>query len=151
MSKNKRSTMKSQTLASGPALPPVNHLGPASDGLERWQGNTMPLYGTEYKNVSPKSKLACIPTANHRLPVRRKVRHQNKPVSMTPAKPNLFSPGFVLCTSPNAMESSTAAGQKGMACARVNCTYPRKANSSYSPTIMKNAPQNAAQRSNSVP
>jgi len=29
-------------------------------------------------------ELACMPTANHRFPVRRSVRHQNKPTSITP-------------------------------------------------------------------
>src|SRR6266851_8650152 len=143
--------VKSHTLASGPALPPVSQVGPASVALERCPGNTTPLSGTEYKNVSPKSKLACMPTANQRFPVRRKVKHQSKPVSITPAKPIVLSPGFVLCTNPNAAESSTAAGQKLTAWARVNCTYPRNANSSYSPTRMKNAPQKAAQRSRLAP
>src|ERR1700737_5340260 len=116
--------MKSHKLASGPVLPPVSHPGPASVALETCPGKTTPLSGTEYRNVSPKSKLACMPTANHKFPVRRKVKHQNKPVRITPATPNLLSPGFVMWTNPNATDSSTAAGQKRMDCARENSKYP---------------------------
>src|SRR6201984_3941814 len=114
--------MKSHTLASGPVAPPVSHHGPASVASERCPGKIPPLSGTEYKNVSPKSKLACMPTANHRFPVRRREKHQSKPVSTTPARPILLSPGFDLCTNPKATDNSTAAGQKPTACARVDRT-----------------------------
>jgi len=82
-----------EQLASGPALPPVSQAGPASVALERCPETQHHCPGPNTK-TSRESKLACMPTANHRLPVRRSVRHQNNPTSITPAQAQLVSPGL---------------------------------------------------------
>ena len=93
-------------------VPPVSQAGPWNDDASRWPGMTMPLFGTEYRYVSPKSYAACQPMANHSVPVRRSVRHRNIPVTNTLSAPIGPSPGLRKCTAPNASESSSAAGQK---------------------------------------
>src|ERR1700675_1906058 len=105
---------KSNTLPSGPGVPPVSQFGPCSVAFERWPGKIIPLSGTENRNVSPKSKVACIPSANHRLPVRFSVKLQNSPTKTTPATPTHPSPEFLKCTAPKETERRTAAGQKPM-------------------------------------
>src|SRR5437868_5853344 len=107
-------------LPSGPALPPVSQADPDKVALDRCPGKTTPLSGTEYKKVSPKSKLACMPTANQSVPVRRNVKDQKSPVSTIPAMPTPFSPGLLRWTAPNAQERTRAAGQNPAACNSVN-------------------------------
>src|SRR5438552_672432 len=142
---------KLKTLPSGPTVPPVSHLAPCRDALERCPAKTKPLFGTEYRNVSPKSKLACHPTTNQRLPVRRKANAKIKPIVATPAAPTQPSPGFLRWTAPNKHESRAAAGQKPMLSARVYCVYPRNKNSSNKPTKIKRTAHNIPQRNSSWP
>ena len=49
---------KHTALASGPTLPPVNQSLPRNAGRIRCPGSTVPLSGTEYKNVCPQSQNA---------------------------------------------------------------------------------------------
>ena len=50
--------------------------------------SNQPLFGTEYKKVSPQSQDACSPTANHKFPVRRSVRQKNSPMMAAPSCSN---------------------------------------------------------------
>src|SRR6266436_4276863 len=125
---------KLKVLPSGPTVPPVSQPGPCNDAFDKCPSSTRPLFGTEYRNVSPKSKLACHPTHNHRLPVRRKANAKISPIATTPAAPTQPSPGFPKWTAPNEHESTIAAGQKPMLSASVYCVYPRNVNSSNKPT-----------------
>src|SRR6267154_3656206 len=142
---------KLKTLPSGPTVPPVSHLAPCKDAFDRCPWKTMPLFGTEYRNVSPKSKLACHPTHNQRLPVRRKANAKISPIATTPAAPTQPSPGFPKWTAPNEHESTIAAGQKPMLSASVYCVYPRNVNSSNKPTNAKKTAHNIPQRIISLP
>src|SRR5580704_9978818 len=139
------------TLPSGPGVPPVSQLGPCSVAFERWPGKIMPLSGTEKRKVSPKSNIACMPIANHKLPVRFSVKLQKIPTKTTPATPIQPSPVFCKCTAPNETDRRTAAGQKPMPSATVYSAYPRKRNSSKKPTTRKKAPQNSAHLAMAVP
>src|SRR5256885_273800 len=105
----------------------------------------------DYKVTGVQTCALPISTANHNVPVRRSVKHQKMPVATTPAIPAQVSPGLERCTPPNASESRIAAGQNPIPCPSVNCTYPRNANSSYSPTTRKNTPQNSPHRTSSPP
>src|SRR6266403_871686 len=142
---------KLKTLPSGPTVPTVSHLAPCKDAFDRYPWKTRPLFGTEYRNVAPKSKLACHPKHNHRLPVRRKANAKISPIATTPAAPTQPSPGFPKWTAPNEHESTTAAGQKPMLSASVYCVYPRKKNSSNKPTKTKKTAHNTPQRNTSLP
>src|SRR6267143_599990 len=142
---------KLKVLPSGPTVPPVSQPGPCKDAFDRCPSSTRPLFGTEYRNVSPKSKLACHPTANQRLPVRRKANAKMSPIATTPAAPTQPSPGFPKWTAPNEHESTTAAGQKPIPSASVYCVYPRNRNSSNKPTKTKKTAHNIPQRNSSLP
>src|SRR5260370_19275272 len=142
---------KLKTLPSGPTVPPVSHLAPCKEAFDRCPWKTMPLFGTEKRNVSPKSKLACHPTTSHRFPVRRKANAKISPIATTPAAPTQPSPGFPKWTAPNKHESTTAVGQKPIPSPRVYCVYPRNKNSSNKPTKTKKTAQNNPHRNNSPP
>src|SRR6266478_2476065 len=142
---------KLKVLPSGPTVPPVSQPGPCNDAFDKCPSSTRPLFGTEQRNVSPKSKLACHPTTNQRLAVRRKANAKIRPIAATPAAPTQPSPGFLRCTAPNKHESRAAAGQKPMLSARVYCVYPRNKNSSNKPTKIKSTAHNIPQRNSSLP
>src|SRR5229473_2876035 len=142
---------KLNTLPSGPTVPPVSQLAPCKEAFERCPSKTMPLFGTEKRNVSPKSKLACHPTTSQRLPVRRKANAKTSPIVATPAAPTQPSPGFPKWTAPNEHASTTAAGQKPMLSASVNSVYPQNKNSSNKPTNTKKTAHNIPQRNSSLP
>ena len=114
------------TLPSGPTVPPVSHAGPWNEEFSKWPGATMPLLGTENRNVSPQSKEACSPTANHKLPVRRSVRQKNIPITNTLSAPTLSSPPLARCRAPNAADSVVAAGQNPIPEASVNCVTAKQ-------------------------
>jgi len=78
---------KAKMLPSGPPFRRSAIWRRAEDAFDRCPWKTMPLFGTEYRNVSPKSKLACHPTHNQRLPVRRKANAKISPIDTTPAAP----------------------------------------------------------------
>src|SRR5208337_1601445 len=142
---------KQNTLPSGPTDPPVSHFGPCSTAFERCPCITIPLFGTEYRKVSPQSKLACSPTAYQRFPVRRSVKQKNNPTSTTLAAPTQPSPGFPRCTAPNPTDSTMAAHQKPSPSPSVNCVYPRKKNSSKNPTHVNSSRWISPQRKISFP
>src|SRR5260370_40796852 len=142
---------KLKTLPSGRTVPPVSHLAPCKEAFDRCPSKTTPLFGTEYKNVSRKSKLACHPTTNQRLPVRRNANAKISPIDATPAAPTQPSPGFPKWTAPNEHESTTAAGQKPMPSPSVYCVYPRNRNSSNKPTKTKKTAHNNPHRNSSPP
>src|ERR1700675_3072257 len=121
-SKTKKKTArirKSNTLPSGPGVPPVSQVGPCNVAFERCPGKIIPLSGTEKRKLSPKSKVACMPSANHKLPVRFSVKLQNSPTNTTPPTPTQPSPKFWKWTAPKETERRTAAGQKPMPSAKV--------------------------------
>src|SRR5260370_20556712 len=142
---------KLKTLPSGPTVPPVSHLAPCKEAFDRCPSKTTPLFGTEYKNVSPKSKLACHPTTNQRLPARRKANAKISPIDATPAAPTQRSRGCPKGTAQNEHESTTAAGQNPMPSPSVYCVYPRNRNSSNKPTKRKKTAQSIPQRRSSPP
>src|SRR3954469_20874518 len=74
------------------------------------------------------------PTANHRLPVRRIVRHMTIAHSTMYSAPIQFSPGLERCHRPKGKDVTSAAGQKRIPELSVWSRYPRKQNSSCRPT-----------------
>src|SRR5262249_54017151 len=116
------SVANAKTLPSGPTLPPVNQVRPCVIvALDKWPSNTPPLFGTEYKKLSPKSNAACQPTASQSEPVRLSVKAHNSPVKKMLITPIQFSPGFVLWTAAKISERTIAAGQKPIPSASVYC------------------------------
>src|SRR5260370_13837420 len=105
-------TTNAMTLPSGPTVPPVSQTGPWNEEFSKWPVATRPLFGTENKNVSPQSNDACNPTANHKFPVRRRVRQKNIPITNTLSAPAMSSPLLPRCHAPKTAEIMGAAGQE---------------------------------------
>src|SRR5216683_576296 len=105
---------------------------------------------TPYSTLSPKSKVACHPTTNQRLPVRRRANAKTSPIITTPVAPTQTSPGFSKRTRPKSSESQIAAGQKPIS-ANVNWVYPRNKNASNNPTKRKKTAHSIPQRKSSPP
>ena len=86
-----------------------------------------------------------------RFPVRRNVRQKKNPMNAAASSPATARRHFADESSQTRMTKPTAAGQKPIPRARVNCEYPRRRNSSNNPTSRNITAQKAANRASRAP
>src|SRR5207245_6763194 len=72
------------------------------------------------------------------------VKQKQTPIKCAPLSPIQFSPDSHKGIQPKAIEPKTPAREKPTPSVSTDCGYPRKSNSSRSPTSRNTHPQNAA-------
>ena len=85
---------KTIQLASGPSRPPVSHCEPCQRVSRRWPTAYSPAFCPDHTNTLAKSKAAWKPMAKASEPVRRSVRHTNRPSRPVETKSSQRSCGF---------------------------------------------------------